>query len=137
MAWAVCSGIQWLAWWDNDDPIREAVLNGPNLKAVFRLKNPKEAEEMAETVIPFDLEQPVAALTGPAVVGYERTTFRSWGTAKHHAESTAEGSSIFRKATSDSQILKASSSSSMAAAGVVGVNLNDGADDWVVEYCRT
>ena len=96
-------GHQWLAQLGQpDDPIREAVLNGPNLKAVFRLMNPKEAEVMAETVIPFNLEQPVAALTKPTVVGYERTTFKSWGTAEHRAKSTAEGTS-YSESDSDSE----------------------------------
>ena len=109
-------GHQWLAQLGQpDDPIREAVLNGPNLKAVFRLKNPKEAEELAETVIPFDLEQPVAALTKPAVVGYERTTFRSWGIAEHQRRKHREGSSY---SESDSEAESESeSSSSMAAEG--------------------
>lgn len=110
-------GHQWLAQLGQpDDPIREAVLNGPNLKAVFRLKNPKEAEELAETVIPFDLEQPVAALTKPAVVGYERTTFKSWGRAEHRAESTANASS-YSESDSDSES-ESESSSSMAAEGL-------------------
>lgn len=110
-------GHQWLAQLGQpDDPIREAVLNGPNLKAVFRLKNPKEAEELAETVIPFDLEQPVAALTKPAVVGYERTTFRSWGRAEHSARSSAKGSS-YSESDSESES-ESESSSSMAAEGL-------------------
>jgi hypothetical protein len=110
-------GHQWLAQLGPpDDPIREAVLNGPNLKAVFRLKNPKEAEELAETVIPFNLEQPVAALTKPAVVGYERTMFRSWGRAEHSAKSAAKASS-YGEGDSDSES-ESESSSSMAAEGL-------------------
>ena len=71
---------------------------------------------MAETVIPFDLEQPVAALTKPAVVGYERTTFRSWGAAKHSAESTAKASS-YSESDSEGES-ENESSSSMAAEGL-------------------
>ena len=110
-------GHQWLAQLGPpDDPIRQALLNGPNLKAVFRLKNPKEAEELAETVIPFDLEQPVAALTKPAVVGYERTIFRNWGTAEHRAQSRAKASS-YSESDGESQS-ESESSSSMAAEGM-------------------
>jgi hypothetical protein len=110
-------GHQWLAQLgEPDDPVREAVLNGPNLKAVFRLKNPKEAEELAETVIPFDLEQPIGALTKPAVVGYERTTFRSWGTAEHRATSTANASS-YSESDSEGEG-ESESSSAMAAEGL-------------------
>jgi hypothetical protein len=126
-------GHQWLAQLGKpDDPIREAVMNGPNLKAVFRLKNPKEAEELAETVIPFDLEQPVAALTKPAVVGYERTTFRSWGTAAHQAKSKAKASSFSETdSTSESESdggslmdaegLSASTSMMVPTTGWIGV----------------
>lgn len=110
-------GHQWLAQLGKpDDPIREAVLNGPNLKAVFRLKNPKEAEELAETVIPFDLEQPVAALTKPAVVGYERTIFKSWGTAAHHARSKATASSYSESDSSSES--ESEGGSSMDAEGL-------------------
>ena len=110
-------GHQWLAQLGKeDDPIREAVLNGPNLKAVFRLKNPKEAEELAETVIPFDLEQPVAALTKPTVVGYERTTFKSWGTATHQARSKARATS-YSETDSESES-ENESGSSMDAEGL-------------------
>lgn len=110
-------GHQWLAQLGQpDDPVREAVLNGPNLKAVFRLKNPKEAEELAETVIPFDLEQPIAALTKPAVVGYERTTFKSWGAAQHRATSTANASSYSESDTESEG--ESESSSAMAAEGM-------------------
>ncbi len=110
-------GHQWLAQLGKpDDPIREAVLNGPNLKAVFRLKNPKEAEELAETVIPFNLEQPVAALTKPAVVGYERTMFKSSGRAEHRAHSTANASS-YSEGDSESSS-ESEASSSMAAEGL-------------------
>ena len=110
-------GHQWLAQLGKtDDPIREAVMNGPNLKAVFRLKNPKDAEELAETVIQFDLEQPVAALTKPAVVGYERTTFRNWGTAAHQAKSKAKASSFAETdSTSESE---SEGGSSMDAEGL-------------------
>jgi Type IV secretion-system coupling protein DNA-binding domain len=67
---------QWLAQLGKpDDPIREAVCKGPNLKLVFRIKDPREAVELAETVIPLDLETPVKALTKPTVVGHRRTLF--------------------------------------------------------------
>jgi DNA helicase HerA-like ATPase len=50
-----------------------AVLNATNTKVVFRVKDPEEAERLAEMVVPFNLEIPVAALTKPTVTGYRRT----------------------------------------------------------------
>jgi hypothetical protein len=49
-----------------------AVLNATNVKVVFRAKDPKEAEQLAEMVVPFNLEIPVRSLVKPAVVGYRR-----------------------------------------------------------------
>jgi len=87
---AVIASHQWLAQLGKpEDPIYAAMLNGPNLRAVFRLKDPKEAESLAEAVMPLDLERPVAALVKPTVVGHRRTRFRAWGRAEHEAHSTA------------------------------------------------
>ena len=79
-----------------DEPMREAVLNATNFKAVFRVKSPKEAEDLATAVIPLNLETPVAVLNKPTVVGNRRTLFRSRGVAKHEARSTAVGREFLR-----------------------------------------
>ena len=63
-----------------------AVLNATNLKTVFRAKDPQEAEQLAEMVIPFDLEVPVRALVKPTVVGYRRIKLKN--------ESESEQSSV-------------------------------------------
>jgi hypothetical protein len=49
-----------------------AVLNATNVKIVFRVKDPKEAEQLAEMTMPLNLEIPVRALVKPTVVGYRR-----------------------------------------------------------------
>jgi hypothetical protein len=79
-----------------DDQILAAVHNATNLKIGFRVKHPKEAQEIAEAIIPLDLETPVRALVKPTIVGHRRTYFdnwsvgesESWGTST--SESTAE-----------------------------------------------
>jgi len=74
---------------DGDETILEAVQNATNLKAVFRVKSVKEASELAEAVVPLNLETPVKALVKPTVVGHQRTLFRSSATAEHRARSAA------------------------------------------------
>lgn len=49
-----------------------AVLNATNVKVVFRVKDPKEAEQLAEMVVPLNLEIPVRSLIKPTVIGYRR-----------------------------------------------------------------
>lgn len=128
---------QWLGQLkDAGENILSAVLNGPNLKAVFRLKDPKEAEQLAEAVIPFDLETPVKALVRPTVVGHKRTIFKSQGSAEHHARSSAIAVSetdSFSESVSDSEAESVSDSTSdsegsttaeSAAAGMATANFS-------------
>ena len=108
---ALVASHQWLAQLGvPDDPIRAAVLNGPNLRAVFRLKDPKEAESLAEAVMPLDLERPVAALVKPTVVGHRRVLFRASGQAEHEARSVATATTI-SESTSESSAVTVSESS--------------------------
>jgi hypothetical protein len=65
----------------DDDTMLDAVQNATNLKVSFRIKHPKEAKEVAEAIIPIDLEIPVQALVKPTVVGHVRTTFGNWSTS--------------------------------------------------------
>jgi hypothetical protein len=77
-----------------DDPIREAVCKGPNIKAVFRLRNVQEAAELAEEVIPLNLELPVGVLIKPTVVGHHRTLFRNSNTGTQRSRTETEGTSF-------------------------------------------
>jgi len=87
-------GHQWLAQLGRrDDPIREAVCKGPNLRAVFRIKDPVEAAELAEMVVPLDLEMPVKQLIRPTVVGHKRTSFRNANTGRQISTTTTVGTS--------------------------------------------
>lgn len=79
-----------------EDQTLAAVHNATNLKVSFRVKHPKEAQEIAETIIPLDLERPVDILTKPTVVGHRRTFFSNWNVAENEAwnHSVAKSDSI-------------------------------------------
>ncbi len=82
-----------------DDQTLAAVHNATNLKISFRVKHPKEAMEIAETIIPLDLEMPVKALTKPTVVGSHRTWFNNWNKAAHESWGTSISESSSHSAT--------------------------------------
>ena len=96
-----------------DDNLLAAVRSATNLKAVFRVKDAKEAAELAELVVSLNLEEPVAALIKPTVVGHQRTILRSRGRSVHEAHSTATAESFSEsesESLSDSTSYMASSS---------------------------
>ena len=90
-----------------DDNLLAAVRSATNLKAVFRVKDAKEAAELAELVVTLNLEEPVATLIKPTVVGHQRTVLRSRGHSVHEAHSTATAESF---SESESESLSDSSS---------------------------
>jgi hypothetical protein len=65
-----------------EDQTLAAVHNATNLKVSFRVKHPKEAQEIAETIIPLDLERPVDILIKPTIVGHRRAFFSNWSVAE-------------------------------------------------------
>jgi hypothetical protein len=66
----VIASHQYLAQFEQADlDLLQAVKNATNVKVVFRIKDAEEAAELADTVLRYDLELPVKALTKPAVVG--------------------------------------------------------------------
>jgi len=77
-----------------DDQILAAVHNATNLKVGFRVKHPKEAQEIAEAIIPLDLEIPVRALIKPTVVGHRRTYFSNWSVGDNESWGTSVSESI-------------------------------------------
>ena len=86
---------QWLAQLGRrDDPVREAVCKGPNLRAVFRIKDPVEAAQLAEMVIPLDLEMPIRQLIRPTVIGHQRTSFRNASTGRQASTTNTTGTSV-------------------------------------------
>jgi hypothetical protein len=91
----VVAGSQWLALaGKRDDPVREALAKGPNIRMVFRIADSEEAAEIAESVIPLDLEQPVKALIKPTVVGHKRTVLRGRGTGSNQSQSYSEADAV-------------------------------------------
>ena len=91
----VVAGSQWLALaGKRDDPVREALAKGPNIRMAFRITDSKEAAELAESVMPLDLEQPVKALIKPTVVGHKRTVLRGQGTGSNQSHSYSEADAL-------------------------------------------
>jgi hypothetical protein len=80
---------QWLGQLENEgEAMLAAVRNATNLKVVFRLKDPMEAEDLAHMVVPLDLEMPVRSLIKPTVVEHRLVRLKSEGTTEQ--ESTTE-----------------------------------------------
>jgi hypothetical protein len=86
---------QWQSQLASVDPeILSAVRSATNIKAVFRVKDQKEAADLAEMVVPLDLELAVHQLTRPTVVGHERTSFRNASTGRQASTTTTAGNSV-------------------------------------------
>jgi hypothetical protein len=82
-----------------DDQILAAVHNATNLKIGFRVKHPREAQEIAEAIIPLDLEMPVRALIKPTVVGHRRTYFNNWSVGENESWGTSVSESTSETVT--------------------------------------
>ena len=68
---ALALGCQWqsqLA--EAGEEVLSAVRNATNIKIAFQLKDHMEAADLAEMLIPLNLEEPIAALNKETVVGY-------------------------------------------------------------------
>lgn len=63
----------------------DATKGNTNLQVIFRSRDPEQAAELAEMVVPLDLERPVESLVKPAVVGHH--------IRRLHGESESEQSS--------------------------------------------
>ena len=132
---------QWLGQLgEPDSPIREAVGKGPNLKVVFRIKDPREAAELAEAVMPLDLEMPVRALIKPTVVGHRRTLFASQSTAAHQADSRGWGEAVGQSVAtthaeswSETVSDSVSRTDSRSSADTVSQSTSDGASDSIAD----
>jgi len=80
---AVVASHQWLAQLENEsEGMLAAVRNATNLKVVFRVKDPMEAEDLAHMVVPLDLEIPVRSLVKPTVVKHRLVRLKSAGTSE-------------------------------------------------------
>jgi hypothetical protein len=86
---AVVLSHQWLAQLEQEsENMLAAVRNATNLKIVFRLKDAREAEDLAEMVLPLELEVPVKVLTKPTVIGHELVRLKGHTTTQQ--ESTTD-----------------------------------------------
>lgn len=84
---------QWLEQLRSEgDNMLAAVQNATNVKLVFRVKDAREAEELAESVVPLDLESPVRTLVKPTVIGHRRIRLTNESTNEQNAvtDSTSE-----------------------------------------------
>ncbi len=82
-----------------DDETLAAVHNATNLKVAFRIKHPKEAKEIAEAIIPLDLEVPVKTLIKPTVVGHQRVMFANWSEGESETYSVSHSQSVAHSIT--------------------------------------
>ena len=81
---------QWLGQFRvESDNMLDAVRNATNIKIVFRIKDPKEAEDLAHAVIPLDLEMPVRALVKPTVIGHRRIRLENESVSEQTATTDA------------------------------------------------
>lgn len=112
---------QWLQQLRKDsENMLAAVLNATNVKIVFRAKDPAEAEQLAEMVVPLDLEIPVQSLIKPTVVGHRRTTLTS--------ESATEQDSVTRS-TAETWAETESASWSCGGSQSVGNSTSNGTSE--------
>ena len=96
-----------------DEQTLAAVHNATNVKIAFRVKHPKEAQEIAEAIVPLDLEMPVQALIKPTVVGHQRTYFENWSETDAESWGTATSetdSDFFTESEGDTTTHSASAS---------------------------
>jgi hypothetical protein len=92
---AMVLGHQWQSQLERvDAEILSAVRNATNIKVAFRIKDHKEATDLAEMLLPLDLEKPVDVLTKETVVGYERGKLRNESATTSIGTSTASAHSV-------------------------------------------
>jgi len=127
----------------DDDNMLAAVRNATNLKVVFRIKDPVEAEELAHAVVPLDLEIPVKSLVKPTVIGHRRIKLgsestseqtattdaltKTEGTSESRIESYAESESVTdgeSESVSESEALSAMDAASRSDLSGVGENVS-------------
>lgn len=97
------------------DLLYQALLDCAEVRAVFRIKAPAEAQAIAEHVLPLTLEKPVKASVRPTAIGHRKVRLASRSSATHesttHGEAETEGDS-YSTTTSRSQGITIGDSSS-------------------------
>lgn len=92
---AMVLGHQWQSQLERvDEEILSAVRNATNIKVAFRVKDHAEAADLAEMLIPLDLEKPIAVLNKETVVGHERGMLRNGGATTSTGTTSATAHSV-------------------------------------------
>ena len=92
---AMVLGHQWQSQLQRvDEEILSAVRNATNIKVAFRIKDHKEATDLAEMLLPLDLEKPVDVLNKETLVGYERGKLHNESATTSIGTNTASAHSV-------------------------------------------
>lgn len=92
---AMVLGHQWQSQLQRvDEEILSAVRNATNIKVAFRIKDHKEATDLAEMLLPLDLERPVDVLNKETLVGYERGKLHNESATTSIGTNTASAHSV-------------------------------------------
>ncbi len=104
-----------------DELTAQAIENCTEVKTVFRVKSPEEAQRHAERVMPLSLELPVKASIRKMVVGHRTVQLASHASATHdaitHGEAETEGKSYASTRSHSVGETIGSSSSHMTGSG--------------------
>lgn len=76
-----------------DGLLCQGLLNTTEIKTIFRIRSPADAQLFAEFQVPLNLERPVMASLRPTVVGHRRATLASHSTSTQEAETEGEAES--------------------------------------------
>ena len=100
---------QWLTQLEvHDENLLAAVKGSTACKICFRIRDAKDAEELAHSLIPLNLEIPVRTLIRPTLIGHARTWLSNRGKTEQQSETetrsttkgTSRGTAITEGATS-------------------------------------
>lgn len=84
---SIVAAMQWLQQARSlDESILAALLN-VNCKICFRLRDAKESEELARSIMPLNMERPVKKLIKPTVVGHRRIKLANQSSGQNSSES--------------------------------------------------
>jgi hypothetical protein len=77
-----------------DDSIYQACMSCVDTDIVFKVNDPREAQILAEKVLPLNLERPLAASVRPTVTGHRRTRLASDAITESEAVTEGEGETL-------------------------------------------
>jgi hypothetical protein len=77
-----------------DDLTYQACMNCVDTTIAFKINDPREAQILAEKVLPLNLERPVAASVRPTVTGHRRARLASAATTHSEAVTESEGETL-------------------------------------------